>query len=234
MDFTVPRDARRLTVLLALAVLLPAGCGGGDRKSDETAAQDPVSTAQRPTPEALLGALRAALNASPPKYDAFHDLWYAENEAQRKFLEVERLAHDYVQILDAAMMDRFGERWSSIEDPFPIWPVDEMRIVTSERDRAEALCSDRPRGESRQGRRDLRLYMVRIGDEWFASGFTWEYRPDFPAADSIIYEERMMGYQRQHRDLAIEYADLIRSGAFDTPRDARRGFIPFAEERLSE
>jgi hypothetical protein len=201
-------------LLIALAL---AGCGG-DGEAEPTAEAGVEN--RFATSEALIEEIRAALMAFPSDNVAFFDMCYGETEWQEQYIASQRLFYGQSQILEEAMVETFGERYSPVDDPFPPWPVDEMQILEDDGQRAVVLCSSRPRSESRRGATDARLHAVRIGDRWWVSGYTWEYIEELRSLSPDVLADLADG-SRRLRDLHTAFAARIRAGEFATAEEAR-------------
>ena len=221
---------RSVVGLLLIALALAGCCGDGEAEPiGEAAVENRFAT-----PEALIEGIRAALTAFPFDNVAFFDMCYGETEWQERYIASQRLFYEQSQILEEAMVEAFGERYSTVDDPFPAWPIDEVQILENDDQRAVVLCSARPRSESRRGATDARLYAVRIGDRWWVSGYTWEYIEELRTINPDTLADMDDG-SRRLRDLHTTFAARIRAGEFATAEEAREArdafvFGPLGEE----
>ena len=201
-------------------ILLLASCQG------QTESPAPASaTSTSATAEALLETVRSMLLTSPPDTVGFLDLVYAETPLQERIIRWERLSHEPSQVCNMALAERFGV-YSSVAEPFPIWPVDKVTVTSDQAGRAEVSCSDRPR-EGRTGREDRILYLVKLNDRWWISGYSFEYLDDYSpeVVDSALEFIERLAVIRQSR--AVEFADAVRAGRFSSFSEAKAARLSF-------
>ncbi len=97
-------------------------------------------------------------------------LLYAENDLQGRLIQGYKAALPVLE-LSAAVRQRFNESLIEDSDNFTTKPTRVLaRIVEHDGERAEGVYVD-------AAGRDGRLYLVKIGDRWWISGYTLEYDP---------------------------------------------------------
>jgi len=204
----------RATWLIGIASLLlavlPASCSDDDAPSGLA-----QLTADFTTAEALIEHIRTVLSQVPEDRNSFYDLVYAENEWQRQNHQLIVLLNEPRQILDSACLSAFGQLWSG-SGSGRTWPIEAMEIVSNDGSRAMVHCSD-------DYRDNWPLQLVRIGEEWRVSGYTWEQMPpsiqEAPTLDDLA---RLLPRVRALHDSRMKLVARIKAGEFATIEEAQR------------
>jgi len=210
-----------ITTLLLVGL---CGCGGDEQGSSEAPAA--AAPGKYATPEAVLAEVERLLSRKPPDTRGFYDLVYAENELPKRIMRSNAM---FVagQIKSEALYEQFG-KWTWIEDPFPVWPIDEMRIIEKSDARATAECVGYPRSEpfERPVAREV-MHLVRIDDRWWVSGYSWEYVEESKWDAALRTLERQEASIERYRQKAERFAELVRSGRFATFEEANEAWTEF-------
>jgi hypothetical protein len=210
-------SASAIFVSAALLITAIPGCS-----KDESASAQELQPAVDPrfaTAEALLAYFNSLNTQLPPDALELAAICYAENEFQSKYVETIRRggASDYYQ-LDKAMYERFGEplldyaafkrRWPKRCTPAVIERTYDRRVEGSFKDED---------GEKRP------LHLVQIGERWWVSGYTFEYRikeADRASAEFGIELMLSLSSSSNHEYLQPIIAN-IRNGQYATAKEAR-------------
>lgn len=160
-----------LSVVLAMVPILGlnllAGCG--DRQ-EPTAPESMDADPRVVSPQALIDYSNSLTRRDPVNFSEFVQLLYAENNLQRRLIQGYKTALPVLD-LSTAVRQRFNESLIEDSDNFTTKPSREpARIVENDGERAEAVYVDATG-------RDGRIYLVKIGDRWWISGYTLEYDP---------------------------------------------------------
>jgi len=163
-----PSSIRAVGVsLLGLALIGLAACGSDAPPTQQSLAP---STPTYPTPDSVVVAFNAIQTSPRLDVRGYYELIHAETEAQKRLLSTKdsmAIVHD----LEAALKSRFSATLIP-DDPraFAHELLVPATITKSDADRAEASFVDED-GDSRI------LYLVRVGDRWWISGYTEEGAP---------------------------------------------------------
>ena len=155
------------SVLVWFSLLLLAGCGEIEQTEQP---REPQVESRYTTSEALITYSNSLTRRDPVNFGEWSKLLYAENDLQRRLIQGYKAALPVLD-LSTAVRQRFNESLVEDSDNFTTTPSREpARIVEHDGDRAQAVYVDATG-------RDGRLYLVKIGDRWWISGYTLEYDP---------------------------------------------------------
>jgi hypothetical protein len=165
------------------------------------------------TPESVIMQLAALESTDPIDVGAITALYHAENDLQTRLVHWYRLSASMCE-LDAALEKRFAE---SLDPKVPnAWryePRGKLTIRKNDGTRAEAAPSDGT---------DETVHLVKIGDRWWISGYTLEYKPDDDGTfDSL---EMLIPYLARRAVPATAIAQRVRNGEFGSAAAARAEF----------
>ncbi len=201
------------------AVLSCAGCGGQpDAPVPAVAAVDPRFASA----EALLDHYNE-LTVDRPLIDpvALMDLMYAANELQERLLRMVRNFIPSVE-LDQAVWERFGEaltprqRLGKPVETAPLAPNPRPAVFTENTgDRALAR-------EFNADGTETRLYLVRVGDRWWVSGYGFEYRPEFTSTFADL--DKGEQFLKRVGSVAAGITQRVRAGEFTSVDEVRKAF----------
>lgn len=205
--------------LAALPAIALSGCGGAE-EPDETAVQPPQIDPRFATAESLVNHLNAIVNGATIDPATIDEILYPENDAQRKLVDVFRLAISTLAV-DREMIEQFDETFddeavTGLELPFE----SAARITSSNADRARAKAVDWL-GEKWD------LHLVRMANRWWISGYTFEYDPAWKDVEPEIAE--LLTYLTltipSSRRTALEMAPRVRAGEFKSAQAVRQEFM---------
>jgi len=179
----------QLLLLAACALAmscLPGGCGGGEtdhRVADDRTAGPPPDP-RFPSADALLEHFNSLNTASPATWTEIADLYYPENDLQRRLVQIRRdtaaavdLHHAEIEYFGQEAIDGFFrkyEREMGIESPSTSRAKSPPRpnepAETTEQSGEYVLA------EYTDGRGDPHtLYLVQRDNRWWISGYGLEY-----------------------------------------------------------
>ena len=209
--------AKRTCAAIAFtcALLTLTGCGSGE---SEAVAQEPQVDPRFATADALLAHYNSIATRDPVNPDAMMELMYAETPAQQQFINLARLTIPQAK-LDHAMFEQFGECLDPKEKRHHLSPDEPAHMSKREESRCQAEFTDHS-GDK------ITLYLVRVGDRWWVSGYTFEYDPDLR---SVMKESTDLSkYERELQaagTIAQSLASRIRTGEFKSADDARKAYV---------
>lgn len=173
-------------VAVAIIVLLSA-CSSEERESAVN--QPPPVDPRFASADALLEYYNRVLTQQP-KLDSreYLSLMFAETPLQERLLALYRDSLPLLE-LDDACWEQYGVGLSPGADEAPFAPA---------RHRATMTESDNERAKARRRRNDgsgADIYLVRLGNRWWISGYTYEYDRRFkPDKESLDDLERRTRY----------------------------------------
>ena len=189
-------------------------CGSGCAKPEEEAAVQADSAYGFSSAAALLNHYNSITTREPVDIVAAYDLCYAENDFQQRYIKTSRRMKPFAE-LDRAMLDTFGECFDPKRKKHMLSADQAATITREDEQRAEAqfVNSD---GESKT------LHMVKVGDRWWVSGFTFEYDPQVSKykQDFSVLERLTDAFAAA----APAVTEGIRSGKIATAAEARSAF----------
>ncbi len=140
------------------------------------------------------------------------DLLYGETAQQQRLIDVIRNYTSVLQ-LGQAMWDRFAEGWDAKVKVAPLAPNLKTTVITEhsgQRAMAKETNSDGSESD---------LYLVRIGDRWWISGYTLEYDPHLEGL-----REELKGFEILWQNMAAvapAITERLRNGEFNAAAEVR-------------
>jgi hypothetical protein len=195
--------------LLCMLLLTALGGGCGAARDDRSA------DAHRQSAEALFEFIVELSERPVPDAETFYSLVFWETPKQelwRYFAENQILPHYRFM---KACHDRFGKSVNSGVVSFV--KLSSLRILTNDGERAHAVCQTVLDGEAP-------LHLVKIGEHWHISGYTFELNPRLMFDDDKGHEfmcTSLFGIAAYYEPV-IEQA---RRGDFRTIDDAMSSFV---------
>jgi hypothetical protein len=202
-------------IAFTCALLTLSGCGGAE---SEAVAQEPQVDPRFATADALLAHYNSIATRDPVNPDAMMELMYAETPAQQQFINLASLMMPLAK-LDHAMFEQFGECLEPKDKRHQLSPDEPARMSKREDSRCQAEFTDHA-GDK------ITLYLVRVGDRWWVSGYTFEYDPDIQrtmkeSTDLSKYEQELQTIGTVAQSLIAR----IRASEFKTADEARKAYI---------
>ncbi len=194
---------------LVLNVSVISGC-------EEQPANSAVSTSQvdpwHASPEALVEYFNSLVTTDPINYRGYVAAIYAENDLQRRLVSLYS-ALPPVLDLSTAVRDRFNDTIVPDSDNFSSEPIATPAHITERTEgRVQATYTEF------DGKKAT-LYLVRIGEQWWISGYTMEYDPLRPKSDeSLAFWETVVDF---YAAVAPNLTRRVRAGEFDSVTDFR-------------
>ena len=157
-----------LTSLAAwFALVFPVGCSEVEHADQPP---EPGMDSRYTSAESLIDYSNSLTRRDPVNFREFVQLLYAENDLQKRLIQGYKTALPVLD-LSTAVRQRFNESLVEDSDNYTTKPSREPgRIVKHDGERAEAVYVDATG-------LDGRIYLVKIGDRWWISGYTIEYDP---------------------------------------------------------
>ena len=165
MATTRKRTERLGTAIAITIIVLLSGCSSEEPVVNQPPPVDPRFASA----DALLATFNEII--TQPRVDpyAWIDLFYAENDLQRRLLACLR---ELIPLdnLEQTVYEKFGEHFRPDRKSPPFAPDKPSSIIeyNDQRAIAEGINTD---GET------YKTYFVQVGDRWWISGFTFEYDP---------------------------------------------------------
>lgn len=128
---------------------------------------DDARTSPHTTAQSLLSAFQAMYTSTPPDMEGIIGLIHAENDAQESWIQYLQ-GRVLLARLDRESLARFGETVRGSQTLVMVWPVDSMEIEKESDDRVDVRCTE-------DGARPVTLYLVRVDDRWWISGYSFEH-----------------------------------------------------------
>ena len=208
-------DAKRIPYLALMAILvgIAAGCGG---KSDDSGA-NPAASAVDPhfaTAEALVEYFNSLTTREPVDDATVLSLFYAENDLQQRLIELNRISLPLLAV-GAAMHERFQA---------PVDPTDPKAFISLPNEPAKIVdrSDQRAAAEYKNWDKSIeKLQLVKIGNRWWFSGYTYEHHPAYKAAKPEQLTLVEMG-TRAMAAVAPSIAARVRTGELRTAEDTRK------------
>ena len=177
------------TLCSTLALLLTSITGCGPATPSQPTVVAPTVDARFATADALLDHYNQLISGKQVDMRGTFALYYAENKKQERIIDLLKNSFADFLELQLAILDRFG-------DDMPARQRDELEkqrpkpAVMSQRDtsRCQATATG-PDGIQQT------IRLVKIGDRWWISGYTFEYDPALEEEMRRIEDfAGMMGY----------------------------------------
>lgn len=187
MATTSPRTDRLQTAFAIAIIVLLSACSSEERESAVN--QPPPVDPRFASADALLEYYNHVVTQQP-KVDSREvlSLMFAETPLQERLLALYRDSLPLLE-LDDACWEQYGVGLSPGADEAPFAPA---------RHRATMTESDNERAKARRRRNDgsrADIYLVRLGNRWWISGYTYEYDRRFkPDKESLDDLERRTRY----------------------------------------
>lgn len=203
----------RAVLCCILSVAVVAGCGT-DSASEQPSEVDQVAP-RFATAEALVARISSLTEREEPDFRAYYDLFYPETPAQKAW---DHFAEEYIlpnTEFHFEVMHRFGrdaDDGKSVGSP-GFWRTKNLRLVEDGEHRAKAVFQSDVRD-------DEDIYLIRVGDRWWVSGYTWEYHPNFNAETIGEIARLSIGLQ----PYIDEVLQSLRADEFATPMEANAAF----------
>lgn len=157
--------------VLAIAAIGLSGCGGSPQPA---APEAPAVDPRYATAEALVEHYNGCMTRPPRDLRTMKGLVYAENEIQRQALAIMDMmvvTQEFARAFEA----RFNEPWSR--------QLSESDKKADQPARLTRVDAQRADGEYVSGKGEKsKLMLVKVGDRWWISGYTYEYDPEFRKA----------------------------------------------------
>ena len=159
---------RLLTAIGITIIVLLSACSSQD--PEPVVVQPPPVDPRFASADGLLETFNQII--TQPRVDpyAVMDLFYAENDLQRRLLALMRDGISF-QNLEQTVFEKFGEHLSPDRKSPPFAPDKPSRIIESDGQRVTA------EGIDADGKK-YKTYFVQIGERWWVSGYTMEYDPE--------------------------------------------------------
>lgn len=208
-----------LLVASSVACFLLSGCG--DSSGSQAAA--PVEVNPFPTAESLVEHInRISVDVATIDPMAFLSLIQAENAVQERLV---RLANYFAlsRHFEQTLWEKFGQGVSSQRPPLE---PDKHRAVMTTNDGSRANAT-----QLQNDGRTATLYLVRLGERWWISGFTLEY-----SDEAKTFMEGMDEFERAATALADVLPGVtarVLAGEFASAVDAHRTLILAAAEEAN-
>lgn len=216
------RTTTTATLLIALS-LAAAGCG--ESQAPAPAPRAPAVDPRFASADALLEHYNDLTSGGPRvEAAAVLDLMYAENDVQKKLLAATREVLPLME-LEQAMWERFGEGLNVGRGKAPLAAKNQpAQMARREEARAEATELEDDGSEST-------VHLVRMGDRWWISGYTLEYRSQL--VESVKAYEAMPAALKAAYGAAGDLRRRLEAGEFASASDLRRTFMETAAERAA-
>lgn len=211
---TMSRVVTRLILCPAVMLILFA-CGGSDPAANAQSSEPEVDP-RFASAEALIDHFN---DLNRGEVINFHDeiaLYYAENDFQQRIIGALRYMA-FTQDLQNACQRRFGMPLG------PSWDfyTENAKLTQVEGERARALAT----GETATERE---LYLVKIGDRWWLSGYTFEYSDEYSDPVGLEFMESSAHWLERFVPRIVQ---RIENGDFSSVEEVREAF---AEEAMRE
>lgn len=195
----------------ALVVSVLVGCGSDsvDTQQSNVNEVDPRFA----TAKSLVAHITSLTERDKPDFRAYYDLFYPETPAQEAW---DRFADEYILPKTEFEMEafaRFKEEADGEIPPLAYWRTKDLRIVENDELRAKAVFDSKVR-------EDKEIYLIKIADQWWVSGYTWQYHPNFDATKAVDVAQSSVGL-KTYIDRVIRH---LKEGTFSTLEGAREGF----------
>ena len=193
---------------LALAGVIATLTGCGPATPVQPPMTEPVVDARFATADGLLGHYNQLITGEPVDLRGAYALYYAESEKQSRIIDLMRNSFvDFIE-LQLAILERFGDdlpfnQAAMIEKQRP------QRAAMTRRtdDRCQATAS-LPDGTEQT------IRLVKIGERWWISGYTFEYDPAF--AEDMRRIEDYTGTMGHLGPIARTVHARLDAGEFDS------------------
>ncbi len=169
-DNSIGHDLHLLGVLVRVGLLLLAVAGCGESEPPDQPLEPQQTDSRYTSAEALIDHYNSFATTDPVNFSEYVKLLYAESDLQERLVNSYRMMIS-VTSLSSAVRQRFNE--SLVEDSYNFTTEpnkSSARLVEDSGDRAQATYVNTIG-------RDAHLYLVKIGDRWWVSGYTLEYDP---------------------------------------------------------
>ncbi len=193
--------------------IVPVACDGGSATHEQTRT---ASDSRFASAEALIDYYNSISLRGAAAGASWLDLIYAETDLQRRLRYQDSLA-GRMHHVDVLMFERFGE---SLRDPgkgdYLLRPLGPGAVLV-ENDGARAFA------DLTDGKRTARraLYLVKVGERWWISGYTFEYSMSESDAEEIARTSEVY-------ELMVEAVEGIeprlRAGEFSTAAAVRDAY----------
>jgi hypothetical protein len=203
--------SKRITCIfsICLAMIGLCGCSGGDDSA--TAAEQDASSVDptRANARALFDHIQSICNLEHPDAEAYYALVHTETPKQKIWIAfVSNVLLPRTRFAKACY-EKFGEY--PLIGQAMVWEIAGSIWKKEDADRAEIECTNDHGVKSP-------LHLVRIGDQWWISGYTFEY------AKHIGFDEPGFDKMTQSLPGIGPYIDRVtsrvRNGAFATLEEA--------------
>jgi hypothetical protein len=199
-------------VLFSAWLLILAACGS---ESSPTVADDAASRDTRfTTAEELVNEIRRITRPGQADHHAYLDLVYAETEAQEDWMRFIREFPVPRADCDQAARERFGTGIYHDPREASLWTLTDVELVESDGQRATVSSTNM------NGDEDQELQLVKVGDRWWISGYTWELLPTFDAAEIAELAVQAAGLGAKLEKVA----ERIRAREFESAEEASEAF----------
>lgn len=158
---------RSRNVLLIVIVLSLNACGS---EPEDAATQTPTVDPRFASADAILETYNQIITQPRVDPHAWHNLFYAENDLQRRVLACLGTIIPFHN-LEQKVYEEFGELFTPNSKSPPYAPDKPSKMIeyNDHRAIAEGINTD---GET------YKTYFVQIGNRWWISGYTFEHDPD--------------------------------------------------------
>lgn len=201
----------RILLCSILAISMLAGCGSDsvDNQQSNISIVDPRFA----TAEALVAHITSLTERDSPDFRAYYDLFYPETPAQEAW---DRFADEYIlptSEFELEVYKQFGEEADIEIAKFDYYRFNNLRLVENSEFRAKALFDSEVRDTKE-------IYLIKVDNRWWVSGYTWEYLSTFDA-EKIYEAARTSLGQKKYIDKVI---NLVKEGTFPTVQAAREAY----------
>lgn len=158
--------------VVGIFMLSLAACSGENSGGEQSASASTAAATVDPrfaSAEALLQYCNQITTTDPVNPAAQIELVYAENELQQQLLRFMRSVIPITD-LDRRMFEKFREGWIPGNTKPMTAPDKPAVMISNDSSRAQAEYQN-DKGEPQT------LQLVKIGDRWWVSGYTYEYDP---------------------------------------------------------
>ena len=207
MATTSTRTDRFLTAFAITIIVLLSACSSEDPEPEVN--QPPPVDPRFVSADALVQYYNEIATVGKINIRQVINLFYAETDIQRQFVDVTRQAIPIAE-LEHALVERFDLDTDQLSPLAPNQPA----TITERSDRRAVATFVTAR------RKREKLQLVQIGPRWWISGYSIEYSPEFIRNRKILDLEKYQQFVQYFAPHAASVKRRLDAGEFQAPEEA--------------
>lgn len=196
---------------MAIVVNILVGCGSDSVDTQQSNVNE--VDLRFATAESLVAHITSLTERDNPDFRAYYDLFYPETPAQEAW---DQFADEYILPtfeFELEVYKQFGEEADVEIAKFAHYRTKNLRLIENSEPRAKAVFDSEVRDNKE-------IHLIKVGNRWWVSGYTWEYNPIFNEAKVLEASQSSIGL-KIYIDQIIRH---LKEGTFQTAEAAREAF----------